>query len=73
MQEHENGHLPVELIPKEIMEQCNLHELASNNKVHFEIQKGMPGLKQAGIIAHNMLSEHLIKYNYYPCRFTPSL
>ena len=39
----------------------------------FEIQKGMPGLKQVGIVAHNRLSENLMKHNYFPCRFTPLL
>ena len=73
MQEHAHGHLPVELTPQEIMRQFNLDKLASKDKVHFEIQKGMRGLKQAGIISHNRLIEHLMKYNYTPCRFAPSL
>ena len=72
MQENEHGHLPVELIPQEIMTQCNLDKLASKDKVCFEIQKGMPGLKQVGIISHNRLSEHLTKKNCILCQFTPS-
>ena len=55
IQDYEYGHLPLELVPKEVKEQYNLHKLASNNKVYFKIQKGMPGLKQAGIITHNRL------------------
>ena len=61
MQEFEYGHLHMELIPQEIIERCNLTKLASNETVHFEIQKGMPGLKKEGIIAHNTLSKYLMK------------
>ena len=42
MQENEHGHLPVELIPQEIMKQSDLNKLESKNKAYFEIQKGMP-------------------------------
>jgi len=53
MEVYEYGFLPLDLIPDEIIQQYNLLKIASNGKVYFEIQKRMPGLKQAGIIAHN--------------------
>ena len=73
MQDYKYSHLSLKLVPKEVIEQYNLHELASNNKVYFDIQKGMLGLKQVGIIAYNRLQEHLMKYDYFPCHYTPSL
>ena len=33
----------------------------------------MPGLKQAGKIAHDRLKTHLGNYGYQPCRHTPAL
>ena len=41
----EYGYLPLELIPEEIIQQYNLTQLVINDKVYFEICKGMPGLK----------------------------
>ena len=52
MENFEYGHHLLELIPKEIIQQYILRQLAVNGKVYFEIRKDMPGLKQAGIIAH---------------------
>ena len=73
MQEHEHGHLPIELIPQDIMTQCSLDKFASKDKVYVEIQKEIPRLKQAGIIPHNRLSEHLMNHNHILCRFASSL
>ena len=39
----------------------------------MEIQKGMPGLKQAGIIANERLQQHLLQYGYAPVPRTPAL
>ena len=44
--------MPLALIPEEIVEQYQLQKLAVNGKVYFEVKKGMPGLKQSGIIAN---------------------
>ena len=41
--------------------------------VYVEIRKGMPGLKQAGKIAHDRLRTHLKKYGYNPVPRTPAL
>ena len=39
----------------------------------MEIQKGIPGIKQAGKVANKRLVNHLAKYGYPPCKRTPAL
>jgi hypothetical protein len=41
--------------------------------VHIEIQKGMYGLKQAGLLANQLLQTRLAPFGYYPARHTPGL
>ena len=43
MEMHENGFMPLDLIPEEIIEQCDLLKIACNGKAHFEVRKSMPG------------------------------
>ena len=45
----------LEIIHKEIVQQYNLHDVASNGWVYMDIRKGVPGLKQAGFIANDRL------------------
>lgn len=73
MKDFEYGHLPLNLLPDEIIQQYNLLDIAQNDKVYFEIRKRIPGLKQAGIIAHERLSKYLNKFGYKECQYTPSL
>ena len=55
-------------IPDDVIEQYKLHHLVqTNGYVYIEIQKGMPGLKQAEKIANDRIREHLSKYGYFPC------
>jgi len=66
--------IPLRLIPAEIIKQYNLNELVEpDGFMYIEIRKGMYGLPQAGIIAHNQLKEHLAPFGYAPCRHTPGL
>ena len=44
-----------DMIPKEIKDKYNLHDKENNGYVYIEIQKGMYGLKQVGVLAN----EHL--------------
>ena len=60
-------------IPREIVDAYDLDTLAHDGYVYMEIQKGMPGLKQAGRIANDRLITHLAKYGYAPVRHTSSL
>ena len=71
--DYEHAQMPLNLIPEEIVKQYNLNKLAVNGKVCFEVRKGMPGLKQAGIIANERLSEYLKEAGYMQSKFTPSL
>ena len=61
-------------IPDDVIEHYKLHHLVhTDGYVYIEIQKGMPGLKQAGKIAYDRIREHLSKYGYFPCERTPAL
>ena len=60
--------------PDEIIEEYQLNSIATpDGWVYMEIRKGMPGLKQAGRIANDQLTEHLAKFGYHPQKLTPSL
>eukprot|EP00957_Ditylum_brightwellii_P117764 8984244-Ditylum_brightwellii.AAC.1 len=39
----------------------------------MEIQKGIYGLPQAGILANKLLTERLTEHGYYPVQHTPGL
>jgi len=73
MERYEYMHLPANIIPDEIMQQYNLHQLAHNGQVHIEIRKGMYGLPQAGKLANQQLTTHLAKHGYVPTLHTPGL
>jgi hypothetical protein len=49
--------LPLALIPEEIIEQYNLRELAYKGIVFIEINRGMYGLPQAGMLANKLLAK----------------
>ena len=59
MPEYEHAQMSLPLKPTEIIAQCNLRDVSVNNKVHLEVQKCMPRLKQSGIIVRDRLSKHL--------------
>jgi hypothetical protein len=73
MARYEYMRIPLQIIPAEIIDQYALRALAEDGWVYVEIQKGMPGLKQAGIIANKRLQTHLAKYGYAPAERTPAL
>ena len=60
-------------IPDEIIAQYKLLELSTDGWVYMQIEKGMPGLKQAGRIANDQLTTHLQKYGYSSVPRTPAL
>ncbi len=50
--------MKLELFPDDIIEEYNLHnKVDAKRDVHCEVQQGMYGLLQAGIIAHDLLKE----------------
>ena len=63
--------LPFAIIPDEIIAQYNLKD--EGGWVYIKIRQGMPGLKQAGLIANDRLTRHLAKFGYTPSTKTPAL
>jgi hypothetical protein len=64
---HENIAVPP---PEEIIQKYNLNALAVDGWVYIEIRKGMYGLKQAGLLANQLLQTRLTPFGYYPARHT---
>jgi hypothetical protein len=50
MDSFEYMRIPIKLIPHEIIDQYNLPPLVSDGHVYIEVQKGMYGLLQTGIL-----------------------
>jgi hypothetical protein len=48
-------------LPQETINKYNLLNLSQDGKVYIEIQKGMYGLPQAGILAKELLQRNLAK------------
>ena len=61
MARYEYMHIPMDLIPDEVIKQYNLQKLSVNGWAYMEIFKGMPGIKQAGKLANERLKKHLGK------------
>jgi hypothetical protein len=59
--------------PEETIQNYNLNALAVDGWVYIEIRKGMYGLKQAGLLANQLLQTRLAPFGYYPARHTPGL
>jgi hypothetical protein len=59
--------------PEEIVQKYILNALAVDGWVYIEIRKGMYGLKQAGLLANQLLQTRLAPFGYYPARHTPGL
>jgi hypothetical protein len=51
--------LPISILPDEIIDKYGLKKLAVDGWVYLEIRKGMYGLKQAGILANQLLQKRL--------------
>jgi hypothetical protein len=60
-------------LPQETIDKYDLNELAQDGKVYIEIQKGMYGLPQAGILANELLQRNLAKDGYRPTTHTHGL
>ena len=66
--------LPLSMSPQEIIEQYNLKDrVAADGYVYMEIRKGMPGLKQAGRLSSDQLTNNLARNGYAPVPHTPYL
>jgi hypothetical protein len=60
-------------LPQETIDKYDLIELAQDRKVYMEIQKGIYGLPQAGILANELLQHTLAKDGYHPTQHTHGL
>jgi hypothetical protein len=59
--------------PEEIIQKYNLNDLAVDGWVYIEILKGMYGLRQAGLLANQLLQTRPAPSGYYLARHTPGL
>jgi hypothetical protein len=65
--------LPISILPLDITQKYYLPSLVMNGWVYMEIRKGMYCLKQAGLLATQMLQKRLKPFGYYPGRHMPGL
>jgi hypothetical protein len=65
--------IPIKLIPQEISMQYNLLPFVSDGRVYIEVQKGMYGLPQAGILSNQLLALRLSIHGYHQTKSTPGL
>jgi hypothetical protein len=70
---YEYMHLPLSIIPDEIITKYNLRAASMGGWVYLDMCKGMYGLKQAGLLANQILKQILAHYGYYPARHNPGL
>ena len=65
--------IALKLIPQEIIDKYYLINKQINGYIYARVKKGMYGLLQSGIIAHEALKEHLKPYGYAPAKITQGL
>jgi len=74
MARYEYMRLRIANMPDNVIEHYNLRDKATlDGYIYYEIQKGMYGLPQAGIITQQLLEEHLKKHGYCQSKTTPGL
>lgn len=60
-------------IPDEIIDEYNLRTKATDGAIYVEINKGMYGLPQAGLLANQLLEKRLNKHGYHQSKLVPGL
>ena len=50
--------IPIKYIPQEIIDEYDVNKFIKDGYIYVEIVKGMYGLKQAGIIANQLLEKY---------------
>jgi hypothetical protein len=73
MEHFEYLRIPMKLIPLEIITQHALLPLVSDGHIYIEVQKGMYGLPQAGILANILLAKRLAPRGYRQTKSTPGI
>ena len=71
MAEKEYFKLPYKVIPSYIQQHYNLDALQHNQHVYVQVNKGMYGLQQVGILTYNQLVKYLAPYGFHPVANTP--
>ncbi len=72
MTRYEYFRMKLNLFPQDIIDEYDLtNKVDQNGNVHYEVQRGMYGLPQAGIIAQELLGERLKKAGYTQSKLTP--
>ena len=57
--------MPINLIPQEFIDMHDLALKVRNGYIYIEIQQGVYGLPQAGIVANNLLKKRLLQHDYF--------
>ena len=65
--------IPVGLVPTAIMILYKLYDHVIDGFIYIQIEKGMYGLPQAGILANKLLHKNLEPHGYYEAVHTPGL
>ncbi len=74
MARYEYMQLELADMPKDVIAHYKLTKIATPNRfIYCEIQKGMYGLPQAGIIAQKLLEKSLEKDSYRQSKTTPGM
>ena len=74
MKRYEYMQIRITDMPEEVIEHYKLREIVTEDGyVYCEIQKGMYGLPQAGIIAQELHQERLAKVGYHQRKIIPGL
>ncbi len=72
MTRYEYVQIKIDNEPGEIIKQYNLREkMDKDGYLYIEVQKGMYGLPQAGILAQELLEQLLNKHGYFQNKFIP--
>ena len=73
MEEPEYMKIPVRLIPDEIKVEYKVREFEHDGYVYVQINKGMYGLEQTGLLANELLAKRLAKHGFSQTPHTPGL
>ena len=73
MKDYEHLRIKLKDMPQEIINECNLHELAHNDWAHAETRRGAYGLPPAGVLSHDQLTKHLNQAAHFEAPTTPDL
>jgi len=72
MKQYEYFRMKLDLFPQDIIDEYKLaSKVDQNGNVHCEVRRGSYGLRQAGIIAQELLEEQLQKAGYTQSKLTP--